>query len=360
MNSRLDNILLRDIYLVVLTIGLSLLMINLIIPFATTLLVALLMAALFQPLFKFLLVKLRSRNLAVFASTLFVLLIVVIPIVLLTISVAGELGAAAELATQFVRNEVLVGRGDSQFYDSINELLASFGIDSRITPADVQNTLLDFVGRATNSVSTIALDLLQNIGGITVQLVVFVIALTMFFRDYDRIPAFIRRYVPLSDDLEDVLYKEFISTGKSLIKGTFLVALLHAVLITIVFFFFNIQGLALLFVALFLSSLVPGGGQIVWVPASIVVALTQGVVTGIALLVISIVIMNIIDTIIRPTLTRGSSKLHPLLSLISILGGLVVYGVGGLLYGPLIAVMFVTIVAAYNKRFKESEKSNAV
>jgi predicted PurR-regulated permease PerM len=177
----------------------------------------------------------------------------------------------------------------------------------------------------------------------------------LIFRDYERIPRVFKRYLPLSSDLEDTILTEFITTGKSVIKGIFLVSTFHAIGVTIVFYLFGVQALGVFFFLLFIASMVPGGSQFIWIPVSIAVGITSGWGVAVLMLILCLIIMNMIDTLVRPIFASGgNTKIHPLLSLISILGGLIVYGASGLLYGPLIAVLFVTLIGAYNQRFKDN------
>ena len=117
-------------------------------------------------------------------------------------------------------------------------------------------------------------------------------------------------------------------------------------------YLFGAQALGVIFLAVFVASTIPGGSQLVWIPASILIGATFGALPAVALFILCFISMNAIDTLVRPALTGGSTKMNSLLSVISILGGLAVYGVAGLLYGPLIVVMFMTIISAYNRRFK--------
>jgi predicted PurR-regulated permease PerM len=346
MNDNEQSGLLRDIYLVILTIIMFVLMFTLIAPFGGALLIALLLVASFQPMFKYI-SKYSNRYVATALSTIVVLLMVVVPLVLIISALTNEVVAFTSRAPEMINNTLNNG-GLKQ----INDYLGTINPNIEIDPAVLQNTLLSSISNVGNIISGLVLAVLSNIGIIFAQFIVFVFSLVLLFKDFDKLPKLVRQYVPLSNRLEDTLLEEFLTTGKGVLKGTFLVALIHAVVTTFIFALFGIQGLALFSFALFIASLIPGGSQFVWIPTVIVVGFTQGLPVAILMAVVCLVSMNLIDTVVRPNLTGGSSKVHPLLSLLSILGGLVVYGFAGLFYGPLIAVLFITLIKAYNKRFK--------
>lgn len=342
--------LLRDGYLVLITAVLFILFINLFLPFATTLLLALLMVALFQPMYKYFAKKVGKSWSAVI-STIIVVLMVVIPISLVVILVSAELGVSVQSLVNFVRNDLL--NNTSGIISEINNFLARINPGLQIDSASLQDNLVGIVSAAGNTFSTAVLALFQNVGGLFAQFIVFIISLALIFKDFDKIPGLVRKYVPLDNQVENLLLDEFLETGKGLIKGIFLVSLVHAAGTTLIVSAFGVQPLAVIFVLVFLASMIPGGSQLVWIPTAVIVGLTGGLGFGIILFAICLVFMNGVDTLVRPALAGGDGRMHPLLSLISILGGLITYGFGGLLYGPLIAVMFITIVGAYNRRFKE-------
>lgn len=356
MNVQIKSELLRDIYLVLLTALMFALMFNLIAPFATTLLIALLLVASFQPLFKTVRDS-TNKIVATIVSTLSVILLVALPIAFLSTVVINEIGPVFNKSITLLQETIENTDENSPVLQQVNSVIEKFNPDLKLNAEQLKRGLSTEVNRVgtelRNRLSDLLLPITQYIGGAFAQLIVFIFALVLFFRDFEQLPTIFKRYIPLSSDLEDTLLDEFLETGKSVLTGTFLVAALHALGIIFVMWVFGIEGLAILFMFIFIASLIPGGSQLIWVPVGIVVAFSSGVGFGIVFLLLCLVIMNLIDALIRPRLTTGGkTSVHPLLSLLSVLGGLGVYGIGGLIYGPLIAVLFLTLIEAYNQRFK--------
>jgi|GEM_PF-7050413 len=352
---KLNSSFLKDIYLVALTLVLFVLIFNLATPFITTLLLAVILVALFQSPYNYLVKDLKfSKGLASAVCTLGVLLVVVIPLLIIVLMVTGEIASYAPQMITFFNETIRPGLEGLISNGRISGFLKSYNINVDLT--GLTNSIIGLITNAAGASSNVLVGVLSNIGGLFVQFIVLVIALGLLFKDYHKIPEVITRYVPLSDELELLLYEEFIDTGKSVIKGSFTVAFVHGLALTLLFAIFGVEPLGLVFVITFLSSLLPGGSQIVWVPAVILMILTGNIPGAILLAICSIVVMNGIDTFVRPRITQGSNKIHPLLSLISVIGGIFIYGIGGLLYGPLIAVGFITVVGAYNQRFSPLRK----
>ncbi len=341
--------LLQDVYLIILTVGLFLLMFGVISPFFTTLIIAVLIVAIFQPVFKAL-KKSTNKGIASFLSSLIAVLIVVIPLILISIVIVSEILAVSEQVSGFIDDNILDDTPEL-FYE-INRTLIKINPNLQLARETFDNAIGSAAGDIANFLSQQAIVFLQNAGVIFTQLIVFFFTISLIFRDFDKIPKVLKKYGIMGGNLEVSLYKEFISTGQSLLKGTFFIAIIHAIVNTLILALFGVPNLGLVFTLLFIASLIPGGSQFVWIPVGIITGVNGGWLNGILVLAFNFVAMNLIDTVLRPAVTSSSSKVHPLLSLISVLGGLMVYGIAGLLYGPLIAVFFITIVEIYNKRFK--------
>lgn len=355
--NRLKSAFLKDIYLIILALILGIMAINIIAPFLTILLIALIIVSIFQPLYKKLAKRMRP-GIAASICTVIVLLIVIVPIIILVLAITGEISHLTSKAPKFFSEWLFNSNGEVVIITQINNLLTKLNPTFQINPSDLQNTIFSLVSSIASLFSSAIFSAFQNVANVFIQFIVFIFALNFLFKDYEKIPKFISRFVPLSDELELFLYNEFISTGKSVIKGSFVVAFIHALSLTLIFSLFGIQSLSIFFLIIFVAGLIPGGPQIVWAPAFIILGLTSGWVLALVFGIACFLVMNMIDTFIRPRITQSNTKIHPLLSLLSVIGGLIVFGPVGLLYGPLIIVLFMSVMSFYNKRFKEGSVEN--
>ncbi len=104
----------------------------------------------------------------------------------------------------------------------------------------------------------------------------------------------------------------------------------------------------LLWLIMVILSLVPIGSGLVWFPVGIFMIANGQTVEGIALIIYSGVIINVIDALLRPIVMKEQTNLHPLVILFSVLGGIAVFGPIGVLYGPLISVFFTSNVRGWD------------
>jgi predicted PurR-regulated permease PerM len=95
---------------------------------------------------------------------------------------------------------------------------------------------------------------------------------------------------------------------------------------------------------IFFSMIPMAGAFVVWAPAAIYLALTGHVGKAIALTVIGVLIIGSIDNFLRPKLVGEKTRLHELLIFFSVLGGLQVFGVLGLVLGPVVVAITMALL----------------
>jgi predicted PurR-regulated permease PerM len=91
----------------------------------------------------------------------------------------------------------------------------------------------------------------------------------------------------------------------------------------------------------------------VWVPAAVYLFATGSVGKAIFLLLFCGGVVGMVDNVLRPRLVGQDTKMHDLLILLSTLGGLMLFGVLGLILGPIVAALFVTIWDIYGETFRD-------
>jgi predicted PurR-regulated permease PerM len=91
------------------------------------------------------------------------------------------------------------------------------------------------------------------------------------------------------------------------------------------------------------------GTPIIWGPAGIGLIMEGHTGRGIGLLIVGATIVMNVDNFIRPRLVSGRTKVHPVLILIGVLGGLQIFGFIGMLVGPLILALMVALIKFYEE-----------
>ena len=197
--------------------------------------------------------------------------------------------------------------------------------------------------------------LLQTVIG----LVVLVIAVYFFLLDGPAMIHTLMRLSPLDDNYEERLLLEFDRTSRAVVLASVLSALVQGFLSAIAFWFFGFDSVILLFLITSLMALVPFlGAASVWVPCVIyLAAVEQRWPEAIALAVYGVVPVSTIDNVIKVYVLHGRSTLHPLFALLSVLGGVKVFGPIGILVGPMVVVFMQTLLEILNHELAGKDAS---
>lgn len=167
-----------------------------------------------------------------------------------------------------------------------------------------------------------------------------------------RLVAFVRDLLPMDDGHRDMLLFEVVQVTRGVIVGTVLTALIQAALGGIGFALFGVPNVLFWSLLMFILALLPViGPPVIWAPWGAYLLLTGETFDGIALLLWGAILVSTADNIIRPKLIGRSAKVHPVVVLLGVLGGVPVFGLSGFILGPLVLSIFVTILQVYRKEF---------
>ncbi|OYP37705.1 AI-2E family transporter [Rhodopirellula sp. MGV] len=181
-------------------------------------------------------------------------------------------------------------------------------------------------------------------------LLIMVIAIYFFFVDGPAMVRTLMRLSPLDDNYERQLLTEFEKTSRAVVLASVLSALVQGLLAAIAYFFLGFESYILLFLVTTVMSLVPFlGAASVWLPCTVyLAAVDQRYGAAIFLLIYGAALVSSIDNVIKAIVLHGHSELHPLIALLSVLGGVPVFGPIGILIGPMVVVFLQTLLEILN------------
>ena len=171
------------------------------------------------------------------------------------------------------------------------------------------------------------------------------IYLTFFFlRDGQDLTRLFIRAFPISDKTERTLLAKIAEVTRATIKGNLVVAIIQGALGGIIFWVLDIPGALLWSVVMMFAALLPAiGAAIIWFPVALYFLMVGDYVSGVALLMFGGGVIALVDNLLRPILVGRDTGLPDYIVLLTTLGGLSVLGINGLVIGPLIAALFVSI-----------------
>ncbi|QEG40555.1 AI-2E family transporter [Roseimaritima ulvae] len=194
-------------------------------------------------------------------------------------------------------------------------------------------------------------------------LVVLVIAIYFFLLDGPTMTRTMMRLSPLDDAYEERLLVEFDRTSRAVVLATILSALTQGVLAAFGYYVAGLDSVVLLFLATTFMALIPFlGAMSVWLPCVLWLGFVDqrwGAAIGLAIW--GALVVSTIDNVIKVFILHGHSQLHPLLALLSVLGGVQVFGPVGILVGPMIVVFLQTLLEIlHHELMKDREPETAV
>jgi predicted PurR-regulated permease PerM len=334
----------RGAFLLLLAIAISALFFRMVQGFVLALILAAVFAALAHPTYRKLLSLFQGRAGPAAALTLLLgTVLVVLPLMgFLTVVArqATDISAAAEpwIARQIEQSSTLERRLE--------------GVPWLAELAPYQDQIVAKVSQLGGSVARFAVNRLATgtAGTAKFFLLLFVLLYAMFFflQEGQGILERLRRYVPLPEADIDRMLGTFTSVTRASLKGTAVIGLVQGFLAGVAFGVAGIPGPAFWGLLIAVLALLPGlGPTIVWVPAVIFLAINGQYGTAIGLGVWCFAVVSTIDNFLRPWLMGKDTKMPDLLILLGTLGGLALFGAVGIIIGPIIAALFLTVWDLY-------------
>ena len=311
-------------------------------PFFGAILWGTVLAILFAPLHRRLAKTFHRNTPAALATMGIILLLVFVPLVLVSISLAHE---ATGLVTQIKSGQIDFARYFRDLQVALpawaTSALERVGLNNL---ADVQARLSAGLVTGSQYVATQALSVGQNALDMTVSFFVMLYLVFFLLRDGDSLGAKIKRAIPMQADMLRDLSANFMVVVRATVKGNVVVAMVQGALGGILFWILDIHAPVLWGVLMAFLSLLPAvGAALVWLPVGVYFLLTGAVGTGAFIIGYGIVVIGLVDNVLRPILVGKDTRMPDFIVLFSTLGGMAIFGFNGFVIGPVIAAMFIAI-----------------
>jgi len=312
-------------------------------PFYDAILWAIVLALLFGPMNRALRARLGDRqNLAAVLSLLIIVLIVLLPLALVATSFFQELRDAV---TRFRGGHLDLGAYLDRMVAALPAWLTDLLRDFGLGDLDALRTKVGgALSKAAQFIGSQALVIGENAFSLILGLAIMLYLLFFLLREGRELAQRVRKAIPLEDELVVMLGTKFAEVARATVKGSVLVAMVQGALGGLIFWVLGIHAPVLWGVVMTLLALVPAvGAGLVWAPAALYLIATGEVWQGVVLIAFGVLVIGLVDNILRPILVGKSTRMPDYLVLISTLGGISVFGISGLVTGPLVAALFIAV-----------------
>jgi predicted PurR-regulated permease PerM len=318
-------------------------------PFLHYLFLALLSAYMLHPLQKILERRIKSRALCALVLIVLMLVIVILPIGFVSSQLVGEIKSTFSRVVADSSNH-------GAYREKIEEFIKRFSGENTDLHA-YQERLLD-------EVKSFAVRMAPNLlGSLTeVLLGLFIMIFVMFYVLQESQKSFerLRAMIPLEPRLKDKLIEEIQNVTWAVVYGQVMTAVVQGMLGGLGFLIFKVSSPLLWgFIMIILSCVPLVGATIIWAPAGIFLIMSGATFRGIGLLVWGGVLVMNIDNLLKPRLISGRSNIHPVTVFLGVLGGLKLFGVIGLVAGPLILALLIALIRFYEEEYMGMRKAES-
>ena len=204
---------------------------------------------------------------------------------------------------------------------------------------------------ASNYAAQAAGVILQTTSTVVLGIIVGLMTMYYVLLEWPRLPVRLERILPLDPRHTRALVIEFRDVGRSALIGTIATALVQGIFSGIGYAVSGIPHPVTWALLTALASLIPAvGTALIWVPVGIYLIFTGH--TGRAVLELvwgTVIVVGVCDYVVRPRLVGSKGQGHPLMMLIALLGGIEVFGLPGLIVGPVLVSLFVAILRIYER-----------
>jgi len=305
-------------------------------PIILSIITGLILAYAFYPLYKRIYKFFRERNTSALAVCALILLIVFIPLWFLI---------------------PLIVQQTFDMFTSIQNIDLS-GIVETVFPAasqqfqkDFTSIIITFTGKITSASINFLIDFLLDLPNVLLHGAVIIFVFFFTLRDYNKLREFVSGISPFKKEKEKILIKKFKEITSSVVFGYIIVGVIQGIATGIGLLIFGIpHALLLTIFAVFASILPMVGPWFVWVPAAAYLLISGHVGAAIGFTLYSAIIVSSLDNVLRPYIVSRKTGTSSVIVLIGMIGGLFLFGILGIILGPLILSYLILFLRAYKEK----------
>ena len=322
-------------------------------PFIGVLAWATVLVIVFYPIHRRLVQRTKKPALSALLSCILVILTILVPVVLLTVAVLNEFSGAtqnlqASIAYLLDPNSPMTGR-----------VLRWAGNYVDIEQIRSGQYLTEQLKGVSGQIAGRTLGIIGGVVGAIVQMFFVIFTMYYLFRDGDRIFDAVRDALPVERKQAVAIMERAGDVIGASVYGVLAIAIIQGALGGLAFWVLRVPSALVWGVVMTFLSMIPMlGAFLVWVPAAIYLAATGHYVKAVLMVLWGTLVIGMADNFLRPKLVGSRTKLHELLIFFAVLGGLQVFGVLGIVMGPVVLAITMTLIDIFRAVDKSSSASS--
>ncbi len=330
----------------------------LLMPFFSTLILGAVVSGVFYPIYRLFnnQPKIRS-SLASLVTCIFIFFILFVPIVFFVGSLTQQAYGLYQMARGAVINDQInILLQDTHVLERANAVLSKFNYE--LTGEEFKNAVSEVIKFVGFFLYEQARAVASNTLAFVVSSILMLMVTYFLLIDGERLVAFIVDLSPLPNDQESLLIDKFKEMAGAVLIGNGLGGFIQGTLGGLLFWFFGLPSAFLWGVIMGLLAFLPIIGiGVVFVPTAIYLVLKGKLAAGIFFIVFYLLLSMGVEYVFKPKLVGKKVKMHPLLVFFAIIGGLKLFGIIGIIYGPLVVTGFLTLAEIYRTNYQKFVES---
>ena len=306
-------------------------------PIILSITVGIILAVVFAPAYDRIFKITNSKNLSSTITCLFLILLIILPIWF--------------LIPIFIQQSFEVYQFSQQidFATPLKSIFPSLFASDEFSD-QIASILFSFVTNLANSAVNSFSKFILNFPAFFFQLIVVFFTLFFVLRDKELFLNYVKEISPLSKEVENKIFKSSKDITLSVIYGQVFIGIIQGIITGIGFFIFNVNNALFLTLIASLAGIFPViGTTIVWLPVAVYLFIGDNTIAAIGVVIFG-VFASSIDNILRPMIVSKRTRMHPLILLVGMIGGLFFFGILGFILGPLILAYIFIILETYRTR----------
>ena len=278
--------------------------------------------------------------------------IVLLPTIFILISVSKEaVGLYQNLISGLGQKEINdFFFGDGAVASLIKNISDYLSIDIELSM--IKEKIIGFFKGASGGILSTLNGLVGDIFSFIFNLIIMLIVAFSFLTKGDILKEYIFELSPLPKDQEETILSKFNQMNYVTLICNGVGGVIQGGVAGVAFFFVGIQSVFLWTVVMILLAFVPLVGiSVVTIPASLYLILTGKVTSGIILFLFTTTVAVIVENWFKPKFIGDRIQIDSSFVLLTIIGGMSVFGMGGIFYGPIVGILFLTFVDIYHTHY---------
>jgi len=322
-------------------------------PFLEPIILAMLIGLLAYPLHERLVNALRGRRAAASVlSCLALMLVLLIPTLVLLVAVLKQGVSYSVVVRDWASQENIHQIMAHPWVVDVRSGLTRVLPEGALDPDSIRQKAMAAAGTMGRQFADVSTSILGSLTRFAINFTLLVFVLFFVLRDHEMLVEFLHRALPLSRAQEESLFEEVRVVSKSALLGSLLTAVTQGIVGGIGLWLAGFPGLFWGAVMAFASLIPFVGTALVWAPAALFLLVTGQWEWAVFLALWGVVVVGSIDNFLRPLFMQGA-KMNTAVVFFALIGGLQVFGLVGLVYGPLIFAIAMVLFRLYENEFAE-------